>query len=242
MDEIAVISHEDGKSMQAVSTDFLPLAITLENETFGCVAGVDPAKTWLRLSPIPAAWARDQAGPLRYRVWSRLMAKPPPASQRPEDRCTDGMPVPDRIVEEAEYENLLATIADAQVGDAFSQGRTVGVIRAQIRDVYARRHTRGRLFLRMAFSDETGEIFDWVWPETSALRTFGPHICNWALEEDFAKGWLKETASAQVFLAIGLTLPKHDQTGRFGGCQPLVVGAHRVGFTASAVNDVGAQR
>jgi hypothetical protein len=228
MDKMASISHQDQTVAQARWSDFLPLVITLEDENWGCVAGIDSAGAWLRPSPIPARWADDPAGPFRYRVWSKLSVLPHPTSNRPEDRLLADPPTAVRAVDTFEYRNLLTAIADADVDTVFSGNRSVGLVRARIESIYARRHTRGRSFLRVVYDDDAGERFDWIVPEVATCKALAPHIREGVLDAHFAEAWLNEIKSSELFLAIGLTLPKQGASDRYGGCQPLVVGFHRL--------------
>lgn len=228
MDKMPSISHQDQAVAQAGSSDFLPLVITLEDENWGCVAGIDSARAWMRPSPVPARWAGDPAGPFRYRVWSKLSVLPHPTSNRPEDRLIAEAPMPVRAVDTFEYRNLLTAIADPDVDTVFAGNRSVGLVRARIESIYARRHTRGRTLLRVVYDDATGERFDWVVPEVATCRALAPHIHDSVLDAHFAEAWLNEIKSSELFLAIGLTLPKQGSSSRFGGCQPLVVGFHRL--------------
>jgi hypothetical protein len=228
MDKMSSISHQDQAVVQAGWFDFLPLVITLEDENWGCVAGIDSTRAWLRPSPIPARWAGDPAGPFRYGVWSKLSVLPHPTSNRPEDRLIAEPPTPVRAVDTFEYRNLLTAIADPDVDTVFAGNRSVGLVRARIESIYARRHTRGRTLVRVVYDDDTGERFDWVVPEVATCRALAPHIHDGALDAHFAEAWLNEIKSSELFLAIGLTLPKQGASSRFGGCQPLVVGFHRL--------------
>lgn len=153
---------------------------------------------------------------------------PHPTSDRPEDRLIIGNPVLENLVGPIVYHKLLAAIADPDVCTAFAGIRSVGLIRARVEDIYARRHTGGRTFLRVIFKDSANERFDWIIAELATAEALG-HVRDTAtLDHSRAELWLDQTAASEVFLAIGLTLPNRAFPGRFGGCHPLVVGVHRV--------------
>jgi hypothetical protein len=206
----------------------LPLAITLEDEKWACVAGIDAERKWLRPSPIPSAWGRDPTGPFRYRAWTRVSLSRHPTSARPEDRAINGAPLADARIEEHHYRDLLLTATDPNVEAAFAGERSAGLVRANIEDIYARRHTRGRTFLRLIFHDGIGNRFDWIVPEVATNRALAPHIYDGAVDRKQAQAWLDGVNCGEVFLAVGLTLPNDHMPGRFRGCHPLVVGVHRL--------------
>ncbi|BAR98606.1 hypothetical protein BV133_1013 [Blastochloris viridis] len=210
----------------------LPLAITTEDEARGCVAGITAHGAWIRPSPIPATWADDPGGPFRYRRWTRVAVAAHPGAARPEDRLLAGAPAPDGAVAAADFRALLTAVCADDVTTALAAPRSAGLVRARLLDLYARRHTRGRTFLRLVFDDDVGERFDWIVPETATRQACAPHIGDGTLDRGFAAAWLGERAEGEVFLALGLTLPT-SREGRFAGCQPLVVGIHHLVRPAS---------
>jgi hypothetical protein len=209
--------------------DMLPLAITLESDVEACVAGVDGSGAWIRPSPIPPRLVSgpDPAFAYRRRALLAVGAAPPPA--RPEDRSLLSAPRRGALVEEADHDRLLGAVADAGVEGGFEGGRSAALIAAEVRDIYARRHTRGRSFLRIVFTDATGDTFDWLCPELRTVQSLAPFISDGALDPAARRSWLDAHASARLFLAIGLTFPTRTYESRFGGCHPLVVGIHRPG-------------
>jgi hypothetical protein len=228
MDNGYDISSAEKLTKHIESLILLPLAITVENENWGCVAGIDSGRRWLRPSPIPSDWVRNAGSAFHYKVWSRLTISPHPTSNRLEDRLIEGTPVSENLIETVVYHKLLATIADPDVCAAFAGARSVGLIRARVEEIYARPHTRGRTLLRIIFKDSANERYDWIIPEVATAEALAPYIRNAAtLDPNQAKLWLDQMEASEVFLAIGLTLPNNRLPGRFGGCHPLIVGIHR---------------
>lgn len=224
-------------SAQVAGARLLPLAITTEDEDWGCVAGLDRSGRWLRPSPIPAAWARDPSGPFRYRYWTALYILPHPTSARPEDRAYRNPSAEGPVLDDTTYRSLLTKAADKNVATAFSGARTAGLVRARIEAIYARRHTRGRTFLRLAFQDADRQKFDWIVPEVATTKLFSGKVVDGTLDPTAAADWVAAANAVDVFLAIGLTLPNDRMPGIFRGCHPLVVGIHLLPFAPASCRD-----
>ncbi|MFD7424404.1 hypothetical protein ACFV6M_28730 [Streptomyces californicus] len=77
------------------------------------------------------------------------------------------------------------------------------------------RSTGGRTFLRLEFTDNTGERFDWIVRDVRLLDA-GPGEIALPVGPE----------APLLYAAVGLTHPNHRFPGRFRGCHPLVVGLH----------------
>ncbi|NCP12237.1 MAG: hypothetical protein GW859_09875 [Sphingomonadales bacterium] len=209
-----------------IETSLVPLAMTLPSASEACVAGIDDQGAWVRPSPVPAHWIAGPRPLFAYRRASTLRLGPPPRDgARPEDRALIGRPRLSRSLSLAAHRRLLDRAADGGVDAAFAGDRSAGLIRARLRDVYARRHTRGRFYLRLVFDDASGETFDWILPDIAAVGYFAEAVADGALAADARRCWL-DAHRGEAFLAIGLTLPTRAPDRRFRGCNPLVVGVH----------------
>jgi hypothetical protein len=204
----------------------LPLAITAEDATTGCIAGIDSLGNWVRPQPIPLAFARDPQGPFRYGRWTQITARPQETAARPEDMALVGDPEPGPALPPDELAALIRTHSSATVDEGFAERRSAAIIPARIDDLHARRHTRGRVFLRLVFRDASGERFDWILPEVATVARFADARRGDGLDTARVSAWLDELAGADVHLAIGLTLASRPAGDRFKGCQPLAVGLH----------------
>jgi hypothetical protein len=95
-----------------------------------------------------------------------------------------------------------------------------------VREVYLRRSTGGRIFVRCRFADGSGAGYDWIVPEIAFAARARELIHS-------GRPGTGDLAGAEaVYLALGLTKPNGRLPGRFGGCHPLVVGVHPVGAEA----------
>lgn len=204
----------------------LPLAITAEGATTGCIAGIDSLGNWVRPQPIPLASARDPHGPFRYGCWTQITVRPQETAPRPEDMALVCDPEPGPALHPEELAVLIRTHSSATVDDGFADRRSAAIIPARIDDLHARRHTRGRVFLSLVFCDAGGERFDWILPEVATAARFADARQGDGLDTARVSAWLEELAGADVHLAIGLTLASRPAGDRFKGCQPLVVGVH----------------
>lgn len=102
----------------------------------------------------------------------------------------------------------------------------LGLIRAEPRRVYARRATRGRLFARMVFADDTGEEFDWIVPEVATADALLGAAVAGELPDAMARRTLESLRANGLLLIVGLTRTNNRSPCRFRGCHPLVVGVH----------------
>jgi len=195
-----------------VRTALLPLAITMVDDRESCVGAVTADGRWVRPEPVPPAWVADNGtGRFRYWTWTEVTVGPAVvADPRREVRalldCADR---PGAATAPADRIDLLRRLADPSVEAALGQGhRSLGLVRAEVRDVYARRSTGGRVFLRCRFRDGTGAEHDWIVPEVASRRRARPHLDGAELDPDY-RAWL--LARAEVHLTPGLTRPN----GRF---------------------------
>jgi len=204
----------------------LPLAITAEDAITGCIAGIDSLGNWIRPQPIPLAFARDPQGPFRYGRWTQITVRPEETAPRPEDMALVCDPEPGPALPPDELAALIRTHSSATVDDGFADRRSAAIIPASIDNLLARRHTRGRVFLRLVFRDASGERFEWILPEVATVARFADARQGDGLNAARVSAWLEELDGADVHLAIGLTLASRTADDRFKGCQPLVVGVH----------------
>lgn len=206
--------------------EVLPLAITRAEGRAGCIAALDCKGDWIRPEPVTEAQVSGEQVCYRYRHSTRLCLAPRQPGGRREDRPVLGIPQLLGPVDPAIWRKRLLSARDTCVTQAFSADRTVGLVRARVASVYTRRHTRGRWFARMEFTDDAGEQFDWIVPEVKLVDILAPQIdCEGGVLGSFAQ-MVCRALSGEVFLTIGLTLPNDRMPGRFGGCHPLVVGIH----------------
>lgn len=206
-----------GAELRSEVTEFVPLAVTLDGAGGACVAGVTAEGRWLRPEPVTAA---QVAGPDPvYAVHHPVRLPLGPATgdgARPEDRAAGGAPRrAGPPAEPARRAALLAAVADPDVATAFAGGRSAGLVAVRPLGYRHQRSTGGRTFLRLEFTDNTGERFDWIVRDVRLLDAGPGEIALPAGPE-----------APLLYAAVGLTHPNHRFPGRFRGCHPLVVGLH----------------
>ncbi len=206
-----------GAELPSEMTEFVPLAVTLDGAGGACVAGVTAEGRWLRPEPVTAA---QVAGPDPvYAVHHPVRLPLGPATgdgARPEDRAAAGAPRrAGPPAEPARRAALLAAVADPDVATAFAGGRSAGLVAVRPLGYRHQRSTGGRTFLRLEFTDNTGERFDWIVRDVRLLDAGPGEIALPAGPE-----------APLLYAAVGLTHPNHRFPGRFRGCHPLVVGLH----------------
>lgn len=211
------------------ATELVPLAVTLDTEGGACVAGVTAQGRWLRPEPVTAAEVTG-ADPV-YTMHRPVRLDLGPATggdARPEDRAVRGTPRragpfagPD------ERAALLAAVADPDVATAFADGRSAGLVAVRPLRYRRQRSTGGRTFLRLEFTDRTGERFDWIVRDVRLLLDNDLRLPPNGDADGRDPGTLPAGPGApELFAAVGLTHPNHRFPGRFRGCHPLVVGLH----------------
>ena len=209
--------------MTGPTTRLLPLAITGVDGHEACVGALDETGRWLRPEPVTIAEVTAADPAYRYWHWTEASLGPSTCDDaRPEDRALLAPPRPGPpAVPAADRAALLDGHADtdvqAAIGDAH---RSLGLVRADVREVYLRRSTGGRTFVRCRFTDGTGAEHDWIVPEIAFAARARELIHSGRSGTDGLAG------AGAVYLALGLTKPNDRFPGRFGGCHPLVVGVH----------------
>lgn len=205
---------------------FLPLAIT-QSEDGSCVAGLGDDGKWYRPEPISLEQVSGETAAFSYDHWRLLRLGPKETSAPPENRALvafdPALPRPARAKQRLD---MLAQMASPSVYSAFADGQSLGCIRATVHDIYFRRHTGGRRFLRIVFSDPAGERFDWVLPELAMNQ-------RWAAEggldvPDDRRDRLLTSMGTDAYLTLALGDKNDRFPGKYDGRHPLVVGVHPV--------------
>jgi hypothetical protein len=205
----------------------LPLAITRVDDGEACVGAVDETGRWLRPEPVLPAHVTGAEPVFRYWHWTELRLGPSTTDgARVEDRAMVSAPVLDTgsEVPAARRRELLTPLLGSDVASTVGSGRrSLGLIRAEIRDVYLRRSTGGRTFVRCRFADGAGAEHDWIVPEIA----FGARVWSLVRAGGISEsGLVDRLGRSEVYLTLGLTMPNNRFPGQFGGCHPLVVGVH----------------
>lgn len=210
--------------------NFLPLAITRSDETYGCIGAIAEDSSWVRPEPIYLEDVERPDSSYRYFYWTSARLNPSTADEmRPEDRDlseTDGTPKLGSPLPDMERLPFLLKHADANVAAAFVEQRSLGLVEVCVECLYVKRSTGGKFFIRGQFSDSIGERHDWIIPEIAFGRVVWPHVVDGVLTASFAELLHETFQKARTFFAIGLTKPNFRFPGKFRNCHPLIVGIH----------------
>ena len=209
---------------------FLPLAITRADGRYACIGAVGEDDQWVRPEPIYLEDVESPESSYRYFYWTAAHLKPSTAEEmRPEDRDlsrADSEPQLLSAVPQTERLPFLVKHADADVSAAFAGERSLGLVEVCVKGFYVKRATGGRSFVRGAFSDAAGELYDWIIPEIDFGRVVSPYITDGMLSPAFAGRLLEIFGCVRAFFTVGLTKPNFRFPGKFRDCHPLIVGIH----------------
>ncbi len=208
-----------------------PLAITRSDNTYGCVGSVTQSGQWIRPIPILASTLEQEHSIFKYFNWTQIQVD---ISHEPDARLEDRQlinteKISDRIICDHDRLCLFDSILKNNVDDVFNDSVSLGLIRAQIKNLYIKRSTGRRLFIRCVFEDTSGENYDWIVPEIQLGKIVWPYVeKDESLNNDVLDSLLNRFSRTQVYLTLGLTTPNNRFPGRFRGCHPLVVGIHTI--------------
>lgn len=222
------------------SQTILPMAITKADDTHACVGALTTDGQWVRPEPVTLGDVSGNASAWRYERWTRVTLGPPVVDDpRPEDRALSGGPEATGGWPAARCRQFADSHVDATVEDALSGDRSLGMVHANLHRVYAKRATRGRVFIRFVFSDATGEEFDWIVPDITVSVPLLSQARDGQLPATAAEGVRRVLQEhGPLLLTLGLTRPNNRFPGRFRGCHPLVVGVHPVPASVTAPRPV----
>ena len=198
----------------------LPLAITKSDEEYGCVGGLSLTGEWIRPIPIKVKSLIESNSPFQYRQRTNIVVNNEKIYDtiRPEDRKLISIDNNKHPITHNQMIEIIGNHLDNDVDEAFSHNRSLGLIQATVHDIYLKPSTQKRIFIRMKFSDNKNNEYDWIVPEIN----LGKQI--WGL--DALETQIKFLRSHTTCLCLGLTLPNNRFPGLFRGCHPLVVGVH----------------
>lgn len=205
---------------------FVPLAITIAEDGYGCVAGIDEHQQWIRPEPILASEVSAPETPYHYFTWiGAELGAPTVAEPRIEDRCLSGRPAPIRPLEPAERAELIRRVLDPDVERAFSGDRTVGLVRVRVERIYIWQWVAKQRFVRAVFYDASGACHDWIVPDYRFGQACSPEGGPRAAQQN-AERLSQILSTSETYFTVSLTRPNTRFPGKVRGCHPLVVGVH----------------
>lgn len=154
------------------------------------------------------------------------------AAPRPEDRFfvrnEQMAPSIVKVLNEVEKVKLLRSLVDSSADFIFSRGRTLGLIKPNVKDVNFRRNPYNPLEYeaRFVFEDGTGGIeHNWMATDLLWYQKFHDFIRE---NPGMLSAKLKETKemlnTRETYFVVGLTKIFIENPGPYGGCWPQVLG------------------
>jgi hypothetical protein len=209
------------------------LAVARPEQGKVCVAGIDEHGSWLRPQYIYELEQSAAARPLfkllsvsavYLDAWRGRRA-------RPEDRFFVYSRGLEHELPAEEQRSFLEQHVDPSVDAVFRSGRSLGLIKPRILQVYEERPRRAEKaheqYIRFSFKDSSGRVYR-RWPcrcaafyaRWNALKAQHRWTCGWRMRR-----YLKKN---ETYLAIGLTYTDYGRTRLEYGAYPLIVGVHVV--------------
>jgi len=213
---------------------FTLLAISKLYNTRVNLVGVDENNCWIRPMPVyqsdifvqePKAFEIFGVTELMLNDWWGT-------ASRPEDRFfvrnTQIAPRLVRVLNENERVKLLRSLVDGSVDSIFSRGRTLGLIRAFVKDLNFRRNPYNPLEYeaRLVFEDGAGKLtYNWMVTDFMWHKSFQEFIReNPGKLSSRLKEMRQLLNSRESYFVIGLTRIFLEHPGPYGGCWPQVLG------------------
>jgi hypothetical protein len=209
------------------------LAVARPERGMVCVAGIDEHGSWLRPQHVYESELLAAARPLFSNLCISTVYLDAWRGRRA--RTEDRFFVYSRGVEHElpaeEQRAFLQQHVDASVDAVFTCGRSLGLVKPRIIQVYEERARREEKeheqYIRFTFKDGSGRVYR-RWPcrcadfyaRWNALKAQHRWTCSWRMRR-----YLKKS---ETYLAIGLTYTDYGRTTLEYGAYPLIVGVHIV--------------
>jgi hypothetical protein len=211
------------------------LAVARPEKGQVCIAGINENGEWIRPQGVYASDMYTAGTPPFKNLCVSTLYTDTWRGRRPrkEDRffvCSTGVK---RELNEAEKKEFLERHVDASVDEVFKRGRSVGLVKSRIIQVYEKKVRTGKdersyeYYLRFNFKDASGRVYR-RW--SCRCNDFYNAWNAMKQEHRWTYGWrmLRYLRKNETYLAIGLTHSDYGVSGLEYGAYPLVVGVHVV--------------
>jgi hypothetical protein len=209
------------------------LAVARPEQGKVCVAGINEHGSWLRPQYMYESEMLAAERPLfeLLGVSAVYLDKWRGRRARKEDRFFVYSRGVEHELPAEEQRAFLQQHVDASVDAVFTSGRSLGLIKPRIIQVYEERARREEKeheqYIRFTFKDGSGRVYR-RWPcrcadfyaRWNALKAQHRWTCSWHMRR-----YLKKS---ETYLAIGLTYTDYGRTTLEYGAYPLIVGVHIV--------------
>jgi hypothetical protein len=225
----ATTIDKSGTIEAAKTVRFVPLGISKVSELEACVGAVAEDGSWVRPETPTLAEVKASDSPFVYFQWanaelSESLARDP----RPEDHHMVRRAERESFISEEARTELIRANLDPGVEDALAGLRSLGLVKVNVHLFCMKQSTGGRTFLRVEFTDERNETYDWIVSEVRFPEEIAPYLVNGDITPEFGQRLQDIFQSADVYFAIALTKPNNRFPGKFRGCHPVVIGIHTI--------------
>jgi len=215
-------------------TRFTLLAISKLYNTRVNLVGIDENHRWIRPMPVYQSdiFAQEKKVFEIFGVTELVLNDWWGSAPRPEDRFyvrnPQILPQLIKVLDEKEKVKLLRALVDDSVDSIFSRGRTLGLVKAVVKDVNFRRNPYNPLEYeaRLVFEDTVGNMsYNWMVTDFMWHKTFQDFIReNPGKLSNRLKDMRQILKTRESYFVIGLTRIFLEYPGPYGGCWPQVLG------------------
>ena len=215
-------------------TRFTLLAISKLYNTRVNLVGVDENHRWIRPMPVYQSdiFAQEKKAfeifGVTELVLNDWLGPVPRAEDRFFVRNPQVLPQLVKVLDQSEKAKLLRSLVDDSVDAIFSRGRTLGLIKAVVKDVNFRRNPYNPLEYeaRLVFEDKVGNMsYNWMVTDLMWHKTFQEFIRqNPGKLSERLKEMRQILNTRESYFVIGLTRIFIEYPGPYGGCWPQVLG------------------
>jgi hypothetical protein len=219
----------------ASATRLTMLAVARPEQGLVCTAGIADNGDWIRPQGVYEREMDTEGMPLFKNLCVSTLYLDTWRGRRPrkEDRFFVYGTGVEKELNETEQKEFLDRYVDASVDDVFKRGRSLGLIKPRIMQVYEEKERakksekRYERYIRFNFKDASGRIYrHW----SCRCNAFYPAWNAMKEEHRWTYGWrmLRYLRKNETYLAIGLTHSDYGVRGLEYGAYPLIVGVHVV--------------
>jgi hypothetical protein len=219
----------------ASATRLTMLAVARPEQGQVCIAGIADNGDWIRPQGVYEREMITAGMPLLKNLCVSTLYLDTWRGRRPrkEDRFFVYGTGVEKELNETEQKEFLDRYVDASVDDVFKRGRSLGLIKPRIMQVYEEKarakksEKRYEHYIRFNFKDASGRMYrHW----SCRCNAFYSTWAKMKVKHRWTYGWrmLRYLRKNETYLAIGLTHSDYGVSGLEYGAYPLIVGVHVV--------------
>lgn len=204
--------------------NILPLAITQVDSSLACVAGITDSNEWIRPEPIYVSDIKN--GLFKYEYTTKITyEKLNVVDARKEDKRLWGAKNQYfRPKYDKNFKSRIYTVLDESLENIFCSGRSVGIIKINIKDITYGRTLGGKKNFRLIFTNNNKE-YNFIVRDYFFVQEMQKELINGRLQEKYKKNIITKYSISEVFLTVSLTKPT-SFSGPYNGCHAIAAGIH----------------